>query len=85
MCNGKKTPKFVFGVIIGIYVVHFLWQGLELDLYGEVQHRSVDDIIALVWIFSVFASYFVGRRHQREEQEGAKTKNNSENNSISME
>lgn len=29
------------------------WQGLELLIYGEVQHRLVDDIIGTVLMLSI--------------------------------
>ena len=39
-------------VIVGV-IITFGWQGLELLIYGEVQHRLVDDIIGLMLQFSV--------------------------------
>ena len=34
-------------------VITFGWQGLELLIYGEIQHRVVDDIIGLILLWSV--------------------------------
>ena len=34
-------------------VITFGWQGLELLIYGEIQHRVVDDIIGLILLLSV--------------------------------
>lgn len=37
---------------ISVYVTLF-WQGLEVLIYKEIQHRLVDDIIALILIVSL--------------------------------
>ena len=34
-------------------VITFGWQGLELLIYGEIQHRVVDDIIGFILLWSV--------------------------------
>ena len=34
-------------------VITFGWQGLELLIYGEIQHRVVNDIIGLILLWSV--------------------------------
>lgn len=37
--------------------VQFIWCGLELLLYGEIQHRAVDDIVAFILCLSLFGNY----------------------------
>lgn len=34
-------------------IITYGWQGLELLIYGEVQHRLVDDIIGTVLMLSI--------------------------------
>lgn len=43
-----------------IAVIGFLWEGLEMMFYGEVQPRRVDDIITLIWIAAVVKAYWLG-------------------------
>lgn len=46
-----------------IFGTNLVWQLLELLLYGEVQPRRVDDMIGLVWIWSLYAAYNRGYGH----------------------
>ena len=55
-----------FGILAIITVaVLAAWQALEMALYGEIQPRTVDDIIATCWIAEVSAAYFLGYRRGR--------------------
>lgn len=31
-------------------ILVFIWQGIEIVLYGEIQHRTVDDIMSLLYL-----------------------------------
>lgn len=39
--------------IITVLIVVFGWQGLELLIYGEIQPRLVDDIIGILFTWSI--------------------------------
>lgn len=46
-----------------VVLAGILWQLLELLLYKEIQHRRVDDIMALVWMGTIVAAYNRGYSH----------------------
>ena len=51
----KALKSFVITMIV-LYLICFMWMGLEVILYGEVQPRAVDDIImsvimAILYVF----------------------------------
>lgn len=31
-------------------ILIFIWQGIEIVLYGEIQNRTVDDIMSLLYL-----------------------------------
>lgn len=43
---------FLICIVISM-IITYGWQGLELIIYGEVQHRLVDDIVGTVLMLSV--------------------------------
>lgn len=45
--------KWFLICVITSLVVTYGWQGLELLIYGEVQHRLVDDIVGTVLMLSI--------------------------------
>ena len=49
----KNWLKWVAICIVVTLVVGYGWQGLELIFYGEVQHRVVDDIIGVIFMWSI--------------------------------
>ena len=49
----KEWFKWLLIYFVIALVITFGWQGLELLLYGEVQHRVVDDIVGTVLMLSV--------------------------------
>lgn len=49
----KDWLKWVGICLIVTLVVGYGWQGLELIFYGEVQHRAVDDIIGVIFMWSI--------------------------------
>lgn len=49
----KDWLKWVGICLIVTLVVGYGWQGLELIFYGEVQHRVVDDIIGVIFMWSI--------------------------------
>lgn len=50
--------------------IGILWQVLEAVIYGEVQPRIVDDLIALAWLSFVGHAYNRGYRHGWEDGHG---------------
>lgn len=47
-----------FAVSITIaFLTQIVWCGLELLLYGETQHRIVDDIMSFILILSLYLNY----------------------------
>ena len=51
---------------IGTCLIVLLWKMLEMLFYGEVQRRTVDDIMAVIWIVTVVVAYQSGIRSERE-------------------
>ena len=49
----KEWFKWLLIYFVIALVITFGWQGLELLIYGEIQHRVVDDIIGLILLCSV--------------------------------
>lgn len=49
------------GFWFGTYVILVLWRWLELQMYGEIQERSVDTVITILWMAFVLIAYFKGR------------------------
>ena len=49
----KELLKWSLIYCVTALIITYGWQGLELLLYGEVQHRVVDDIVGSVLMFSV--------------------------------
>lgn len=49
----KDWLKWVGICLIVTLVVGYGWKGLELIFYGEVQHRVVDDIIGVIFMWSI--------------------------------
>ena len=47
---------FVASVTIA-FLVQVVWCGLEMLLYGEIQTRKVDSIIAVILTLSLFINY----------------------------
>lgn len=37
-------------------ILVFIWQGIEVVLYGEIQHRTVDDIMSLLYLPFIWMS-----------------------------
>lgn len=51
----------IAGFWLGTYVILRFWQWIELEMYGEVQVRSVDTVITVLWMVFVLIAYFKGR------------------------
>jgi len=51
---------------VSLFAIGLLWMALEALIYGEVQPRAVDDLIALAWSAMAWAAYGLGCRHGKE-------------------
>lgn len=55
----------MLGNLIGLWAIALgileFWKYLELQMYGEIQERSVDTIITVLWLAFVLIAYFKGR------------------------
>lgn len=49
----KEWLKWSLIYCVTALIITYGWQGLELLIYGEVQHRLVDDIIGTVLMLSI--------------------------------
>lgn len=49
----KEWLEWLLIYFIIALIITYGWQGLELIIYGEVQHRLVDDIVGTVLMLSV--------------------------------
>lgn len=46
-------------------IVGLCWQGLELLLYGEIQHRTVDNIIGIALTASIIINIYQNHKAQK--------------------
>ena len=56
-----RTILNIAGFWFGTYVILEFWQWLEFQMYGEIQERSVDTVITVLWMAFVLIAYFKGR------------------------
>ena len=49
----KEWLKWSLIYCVAAFIITYGWQGLELLIYGEIQHRVVDDIVGTVLMLSV--------------------------------
>ena len=49
----KEWLKWSLIYCVTASIITYGWQGLELLIYGEIQHRVVDDIVGTVLMLSV--------------------------------
>ena len=49
----KEWLKWSLIYCVTALIITYGWQGLELLIYGEIQHRVVDDIVGTVLMLSV--------------------------------
>lgn len=48
----RLTP--IEKTVIKVCLIFLLWQVLELILYGEIQPRIVDDIVAMFLVYYIY-------------------------------
>ncbi len=49
-----------FYLFVCIFLIGCIWQLLEMHLYGRIQHRKVDDIINLLYVYAIYCAYRKG-------------------------
>nr|KEI14085.1 hypothetical protein Z960_p0089 [Clostridium haemolyticum NCTC 9693] len=54
--NKKEIQQCFIVLGIGVLVCG-IWQGLELAIEGQITHRSVDDIIGLTLVASLYFNF----------------------------
>jgi hypothetical protein len=64
MRNDKKYLAITYACV-WLFMLNLVWMGLELLPYGEVQHRIVDDIIAIPILYSFYLNglYYIERKY----------------------
>lgn len=50
----KTYFKELLLILLITLIITYGWQGLELIMYGEVQPREVDNIIASILLWSIY-------------------------------
>ena len=50
----KTYFKELLLILLIAVIITYGWQGLELIMYGEVQPREVDNIIATILLWSIY-------------------------------
>lgn len=58
----KKLIEFLkwWLIFIGIWLsIIYVWQMLEIILYGEIQHRIIDDVVGYLFVVSVFVNVVI--------------------------
>ena len=61
----KWFEIYVF-FVVALVCVGFIWQGLELLMYGMIQPRSVDNIIGSMLAASLTGNFFALKRRKKE-------------------
>lgn len=56
-----SDKKFRIGVVLIEIAIYFLWQRLELLMYGEILPSAEDSIITLFWTAGLIWAYYVGK------------------------
>ena len=70
----KYYPVLSLLSALACIAIYFLWQGLELFFYGEIQPRKVDNIMGLILMISICLNirhwYFerINKRNKLKEQ-----------------
>lgn len=49
------------GLWLVMLMINKVWQRLEIKFYGEIQHRIVDDVIAVFFAAAIILAYIKGR------------------------
>lgn len=57
-----KNPENIILLWSAVVVINTAWQLLETVIYGGIQHRLVDDIIAFWWVGAIILAYMKGRK-----------------------
>lgn len=65
--RAKRAFKNAGCLFACILLIGIIWQLLEIKLYGHIQHRKVDDIINLLYVFAIYCAYWRGVNHGRED------------------
>lgn len=50
---------------LGEYFMIRVWEYLELEIYGQIQPRIVDDVMFLLWSAFVIIAYLIGRADEQ--------------------
>lgn len=53
--------RFLKWLLITMLIVTILWQLFEYSIYGEIQPRIVDNIIAVIWIITLYWAFYIGK------------------------
>jgi len=53
----SKVSLKIIAFFVIVFAVYGLWVGLELQIYGEVQPRIVDDVMGLILICSLSKNF----------------------------
>jgi hypothetical protein len=46
--------KGILAIYILFILIAFIWQIGEKEMYGEITHRRIDDIVALILAISIY-------------------------------
>lgn len=68
MNKSEKIVENVFWIFWTYIMIGFIWQGLEMIFYGEIQPRKVDDIIWILYTALIVLAYKRGFKHGIEER-----------------
>lgn len=61
--KAKRALNNGLCLFVCILLIGLIWQLLEIKLYGYIQHRKVDDIINLFYVFAIYCAYWRGVKH----------------------
>lgn len=59
--KNASDRRFLKWLLISMLVISVLWQLFEYLIYGEIQHRLVDDIMAAIWIITLYWAFYIGK------------------------
>lgn len=59
--NRRNLTQLTLWTIFSNIVIGLIWQVAEHLIYGEIQPRLVDNVVAIVWTYFMLKTYYFGR------------------------
>ena len=64
--DSSRRMYLLLWILLASIIIGLIWQAAEIVLYGAVQERSVDNIIAIAYAVAMVMAYYLGRDDEKE-------------------